>query len=281
MRGFILDNVPDSFIKEISDRFRMFQVNETVLPPWRIRFHSFILKEKNLQHYFVGSAGNYFFYKTKTSFYIFKGLEKRKVAVKSPGDFSELDVYCEDYNDDKLLQSDLFELIRESYRYYALKKKGILLHSSSVIYKNEAIAFFGYSGAGKSTQAEFWNKVLDAEVINYDQNYLFKENEQFYISSTPWGGKEKYYINRTAPLKAVIMVQKALGAFENKVVRLGTAEAFSLMYTHNYVFPIDKEVEDSFYRVLEEIVTSLPIYVMYCSYGEESVKMLYEEIYRD
>ena len=283
MGSFILNNVPDSFIKEVFERFQMFQLNETVLPPWRIRFHSFIPKEKNLQLFFVGSVNNYFFYKTQESFFIFKRIEKRKMAVKSPRDFSELDVYCEKYSDDNLLKSALFELMREAYRYYALKKKGILLHSSSVLYKNEAIAFFGYSGAGKSTQAQFWNIILDAKVINYDQNYLFKdkENGQFLISSTPWGGKEKYYINYTAPLKAVIMVQKALGAFENKVVRLGTAEAFSLLYTHNYVFPLDKEVEDNFYYVLEEIVTSLPIYIMYCSYGEESVKMLYDEIYKN
>lgn len=281
MGGFVLDNVPECFVKELNDRFRMFQINETVLPSWRIRFHSFIPNEIKLQNYFAGSIGNYSFYKTPVSFLIFKDFDKRHIAVESSRDFSEVDIYCDNYTDDKVLQSNLFELLRESYRYYSVKTNGILLHSSAVIFKNEAIAFFGYSGAGKSTQAEFWKKTVNAKILNYDQNYLFRVNDRFYISSTPWGGKEKYYINCTAPLKAVIMVQKSLGVFEDKVVRLGTAEAFSLLYTHNYLFPLDQETEDNFYQVLEKVVSTVPIFVLYCSYGEESVKMLHDKVYID
>lgn len=275
-----ISEIPESLEKEINDRFRMFQLNETVLPEWCIRFHSFVPNENNLQPYFVGNAGSHFFYRTPKSIFIFKHLGTQNIAVENPMDFSRADIFCGNYDDNEPLQSDLFELIRESYRYYALKKHGILIHSSAVLYENDAIAFFGYSGAGKSTQAEFWKDVLNAEVLNYDQNYLFAKGNHFYVSSTPWGGKERYYINRTAPLKALVMVQKSLGVFEDGVVRLGSADAFSYLYSHNYVFPLDQEIEDAYFTVLEEIVKTVPVYIMYCSYGEKSVKMLYDELYK-
>jgi len=43
---------------------------------------------------------------------------------------------------------------------------------------------------------------------------------------------------------------------------------------------LDEEIENNYYDVLEKMVATVPVYMLYCPYGEEAVRILYDELYK-
>lgn len=84
-----------------------------------------------------------------------------------------------------------------------------LLHSAVIEYENNAYAFLGRSGIGKSTHTALWiNNVKGAEILNGDKPIIgFDESaadgEKFVAYGTPWNGKENRGKKGRAPLKAL------------------------------------------------------------------------------
>ena len=263
-------------VRELAIRFDEFQ-HGTVLPSWVIRFHSFIDEETDLSIQILGEVKGIRFYKDSDFFYIYKYYNEYLIGIRLDNDFSTIDVYC-GRNDISGEQVDrICELIKEGYRYRSVISKCMMIHASSVIYRNEGILFFGYSGAGKSTQASLWEKYRNAVVLNYDQNCIVPIEDKYYVSGTPWGGKEKLYYNNHVPIRAIVYVQKSLCG--NSIVRLDKSNAFSVFVLHNYLFALSSEVEDTYYDVIIDIVEVIPIYILYCMNNEEAVDVLYEELY--
>ena len=262
--------------RELAIRFDEFQ-HGTVLPSWVIRFHGFIPKETDLTAQILGEVKNFRFYKDSDFYYIYRLDNKRLIGIRLARDFSEADVYC-GKNDISGEQIDrICELIREGYRYRCVKCNCMMIHASSVIYRNEGILFFGYSGAGKSTQADLWKNYKNALVLNYDQNCIIPIEDRYCVSGTPWGGKEKYYYNGHVPIRAIVYVQKSLEG--NSIVRLNRSNAFSVFVLHNYLFALCPEIEEKYYDVIISIVKDIPIYILYCLNNEEAVNVLHEELY--
>lgn len=274
-----LNGLPESFCKDWNDRYIEFTDYETVLPSWKIRFHSFIPDENCLHNYKLGDAGKYSFYEIGQSYFIFIHAYGQSFAVMMPKDYTTVDVYYSDSPTTDRSISLIQALLCQSYRYRALTNDGLIIHSSSIQHRNEGILFFGHSGAGKSTQAELWKNTVGAKILNYDQNYVFKQKNRFMISSTPWGGKEKHYVNNISRLRALVFVQKSLN--RNQIKKVDISTGFSALYLHNYVFPINKIIEERFWDILSDLVTNVPVYILYCTKSEEAVFLLHRQLFGD
>lgn len=87
----------------------------------------------------------------------------------------------------------------------------VLLHASSVRVGDEAVAFIGKSGVGKSTHSGLWLKQFNgAELINDDQPAVrVFENNNVRIYGTPWSGKTHCYKSVSAVLVSVIAMKQA------------------------------------------------------------------------
>ena len=274
-----IDELPDDFLKEWNERLRKFQCHGTVLPSWCIRFHGYVSENLLSEAQEIGGVGYFRYYKSKKACWICKVESRLFSAVKMSLDFNEVDVFCNNFNNMNDPAYGIYELLCQAYRYRVLKFGGVILHSSAVSYRNEGIVFFGHSGAGKSTQAKFWAKYMGAEVINFDRNYIIKQANELIVSSTPWGGKEKYFVNKSKPIKALVFVQKSLG--ENRVEQINKLDGFSTIYLYNYLFPFDENIEDRYCKVLESLILEIPVYILYCTYSKESVSVLFDELFKE
>ena len=274
MIELITKEIPICFYEEWNNRITLFQNNETVLPSWLIRFHCCTVKQQDFEIDKVGETESFCYYKVGHNFWIFEHNKITETSVCLSSNYEKVDVY---YPSPEVLDESALSLICQAYKYRALVEHSLLLHSSSIVYKGNGVLFFGHSGAGKSTQADLWNKYLQAEIINYDHNFIYLKDNNYMISSTPWGGKEKYYINKRAPLKYIVFVQKSEN--DNVVELLDKANAFSALYLHNYVFPFDSRIEETLCNTIQSLILRIPVFRLRCTSGKEGVLALYRALY--
>ncbi len=163
-----------------------------------------------------------------------------------------------------------------AYKYILISNNAFMFHSAAVAYEDEGILFCGNSGAGKSTQANMWEKYLKAKPLNYDKPCVLKEGDNYIVHGSPWSGKECLKLNDRKPIKAVVFVKQSK---ENRAYRLSPAQAFSYMYLNNYVFPLSEEFERKYISVIKDAAENIPVYILECDMSENAVKVLYEEIF--
>ena len=89
-----------------------------------------------------------------------------------------------------------------------LARRGyVSLHAAAVEVEEEAFAFSGPSGIGKSTRARAWAEALNAVLINGDRPLI--DTREIEIYGVPWDGKEQCFRNVHHPLKAICEVRRS------------------------------------------------------------------------
>ena len=151
-----------------------------------------------------------------------------------------------------------------------LQHHGLLLHASLIKYNGKAIAFAGASGAGKSTQANIWHTHLGAEIINGDRAALRKENDGWYAYGFPYAGTSGIYKNDSAPLAAIVLLQKA---GENQFRRLTENEALRYIYPEISVHQWQRSFVEEATDLCLQLLAQTPIYLLACR-PEESAALL-------
>ena len=93
---------------------------------------------------------------------------------------------------------------------------GVLVHAFGVDDRGKGIAFLGPSGAGKSTLAGLYRRRADDTVILNDERLVIKkENNIFWLYSTPWPGMDATAINHKVELKKIFFIEHGR---HNKVI---------------------------------------------------------------
>ena len=139
-----------------------------------------------------------------------------------------------------------------------------LLHSAVIEYENNAYAFLGRSGIGKSTHTALWiNNVKGAEILNGDKPIIgFDESaadgEKFVAYGTPWNGKENRGKKGQAPLKALCFIERAK---ENTIEKIAVGEA------------AEKTLE-----LMDMFVRTVPAYVLHCNMETDAMKTSYKAL---
>ncbi|MGN1419472.1 MAG: hypothetical protein ACI4W6_09100 [Acutalibacteraceae bacterium] len=114
----------------------------------------------------------------------------------------------------------------------ALKKGGVVFHSSFIEKDGKAVLFTGPCSIGKSTQADLWNTYKNTPVVNGDKSYIYIENETVYASGLPFSGSSGICRNSVLPLDFIVKLEKAK---ENTVKMLSKKEAFLTVLKSCYV----------------------------------------------
>ena len=86
----------------------------------------------------------------------------------------------------------------------------LLMHGSALCMDQQAYLFTAKSGTGKSTHARLWREAFGEKVqmINDDKPLLKIEDSRVTIYGTPWDGKHHLSSNTSAPLKAIIWLNR-------------------------------------------------------------------------
>lgn len=161
---------------------------------------------------------------------------------------------------------------------YILKKSNsnsIIMHGSSILYKGRGIIFSAKSGTGKSTHAKLWKKLCECIQINDDKNIVKLVNDELYLYSSPWCGKEGINNNIINRLDAVVFLYQNK---ENKVRKISKLEGMKLLLQQ--VEKPTKENVDIWNKVIDKILER-PIYLYGCNMEDEAFEVLNERLVND
>ncbi|MEE3450587.1 MAG: PqqD family protein [Acutalibacteraceae bacterium] len=268
---FIIDTI-------LLSQFKPFEKRGGLLPSFLIKFHDInYTNNENVREYLHSlsldkTIGDYNFYKS-TNDEICISLGTSYVILNKEMTIANL--YCFNCINGFIIH-DLSYLLMQAYMYRLVSTNNIMIHAAAVIYQNQGILFCGVSGAGKSTQANLWKKYLKAEILNYDKPCIIKNNSKYYVSGSPWSGKEGVYKNEYVDIRSIVFVNKSS---ENRIKKCTPSNAYAYLYLNNYVYPVTKEIEEMYHNVVYDLSLNVPIYNIYCDISERAVVTLFDELF--
>ena len=157
-----------------------------------------------------------------------------------------------------------------------LRHNGFILHSSVVRYKGHALLFCGASGAGKSTQAQLWEKYRQGEILNGDRCIIRKREDRFCGYGSPYCGSSGIYRKEEAPIRAIILPVKAT---ENRIERMNPDEAFRMIYRETLLNLWDVKFVNQLLDLLQELVLRVPVYSLYCRADEQATELTLQAVF--
>lgn len=152
-----------------------------------------------------------------------------------------------------------------------LKKGAVILHASFIIWEGKAILFSAPSGTGKTTQAELWQSVLQAEIINGDRAVLRIEEGCLWAFGLPFDGSSGICQNRKAPVLGIAVLEQAE---RNYVQRLPQPEAVKWLYSQAALERWRCEDINHMFRLLESFTNQVAVVKLSCLPDKDAVYML-------
>lgn len=155
---------------------------------------------------------------------------------------------------------------------------GGVLHSSSLAWRGNGLAFSADPGTGKSTHVGLWCQRFGDEVtiINDDKPAIVFEGETPYLCGTPWSGKTALNNNERVPLKAIVFIERGQ---ENSIRRLDFIESYGRLASQVARPFYDIEVGERLTVFMERLLATVPIYCLRCNISTEAVETVAKEIF--
>lgn len=150
----------------------------------------------------------------------------------------------------------------------------LLVHASLVESEGKGIIFTGESGVGKTTQAELWQRFMNAEVINGDKAFIRGINGSFFAYGSPWKGSSEYCLNKKAELAGIVVLRQAE---ENRITR--AENPAELFIPHVFLPHWDKLCVANALDIFDRLVKTVPVWLLECKPDEEAVKITYDAIF--
>lgn len=154
-----------------------------------------------------------------------------------------------------------FQAFRHAFLPYAQKHGLFVFHSSSVLYQDKAWLFSAPSGTGKSTQADYWNKLYHTRILNGDLNMVRLQAPVPIVTGLPWCGTSHIYNNETYPLGGIVLLKKHK---ENIAVQLTKTEQ-ELSAVQRLISPAwTEEMLTNNLKFSHELVKHIPVFRFLC-----------------
>lgn len=169
-----------------------------------------------------------------------------------------------------------FEYLAQIMPGICLKQSILTLHCALVEYNGMSIAICAPSGTGKTTHARLWRDYKNALIINGDRALCRYEEGRWIAYGSPWSGTSGEQINRQAPLKALVILERAE---KNSAIRLKNTELFAGVFPHLLYPSWDKKMLELAMNQLENLLLSVPVYRVKCRPETEAVDILYQSIW--
>ena len=169
-----------------------------------------------------------------------------------------------------------FEYLAQMMPGICLKQGILTLHCALVEYNGMSIAICAPSGTGKTTHARLWRDHKNALILNGDRALCRREKGKWIAYGSPWSGTSGEQVNRHAPLKALVILERAE---KNSVIRLKNTELFAGVFPHILYPSWDKKMLELAMDQLENLLLSIPVYRVKCRPEVEAVDILYQSIW--
>lgn len=257
----------DKFYK---DEYRLspFRVNKVVSPyVMEFQWKEELSKPKGehvgkniLTHIYANSDEQIRFIRTKKD-----NWETAELRVSYKGKKIDVEVNSKVYPEHISLKSTLECMGTE---HLIIENNGFLLHSSFIKVNNEAILFTAPSETGKSTQAELWRTLRDAEIINGDRAAVRWEGNNLFAEGIPFAGSSQYCRNESIPLRAIVCLAQAPATV---IRRIQGYEAFYGIWKECSVNAWDSKDIERLSAIVTHVVTVIPVFYLACTPDESAI----------
>ncbi len=155
-----------------------------------------------------------------------------------------------------------------------------VLHGSSFKVGGYAFLVAAKSGTGKSTHVNLLNQLLkdEFEYINDDKPLLKVNENELRLYSSPWNGKEKRGNNISAPLKAIIFLNRGI---TNSYRKLDNKEEVYFRLLNQIYLPKEKSKRENALKIMDIILKRINFYEINVNMDISSAEMTYERIIKN
>lgn len=206
----------------------------------------------------------------QSSGYKYNGNKTADVKIRLDDNF-----YNRQLTENPHLDYEMIEYIWIGAEFYnqLIGFNGMLLHSSCVVYNNEAYLFSAPCGTGKSTHTQIWLKNFEgAYILNDDKPAIRITPDGVYAYGTPFSGKTSLNVNAGVPIKGICILQRDK---TNHIEPISPDEAlFNIL--NQTVRPTDEHAMDLMLNTLDTVLTKVPVYKLFCNMEPDAATTAYE-----
>lgn len=202
--------------------------------------------------------------------------DQRFILVKSPENTqTEHTIY---------LQEDTLHRVLPQFRLSAffapeqllMNHQAFLLHAAVVDWQGKGILFTGPSGIGKSTQAQLWSDLENAQIINGDRGIIRCHSHGIKVWGSPYAGTSQVYKNQGVPIHAIVVLSQGR---ENTLRRLAGVTAFQSVLKEATALPWDQQFISDLADLILDVTNRIPIYHLTCTPTSDAVEVLKKELH--
>lgn len=158
--------------------------------------------------------------------------------------------------------------------FYLLLHRGVItFHGVLMEYSSKGFIISAPSEEGKTTHARLWRDNKNALILNSDRSSCYKENGNWIGFGTPWCGTGGENINRSVPLKALVILKRGN---ENRACLIENREILAQVLPHVMYPDWNEELTDCALSLLDEFLQQIPIISLECTPCTDAVDTLYD-----
>ena len=156
----------------------------------------------------------------------------------------------------------------------------VVFHGSAISVDNNGFIIAARSGVGKSTHAKLLEEYIgdSFKYINDDKPLLKVNDKEVTIYSSPWNGKERRGNNISAPLKAVIFLNRGE---TNTFRKIDNKEEIYIRMLSQIYLPKEKSKREKALKIADLLLKKINFYEINVNKDIESAKMTYEGIIKN
>ena len=156
----------------------------------------------------------------------------------------------------------------------------IVFHSSAVSVDGNGFLITARSGVGKSTHSKLLEQYVgnSFKYINDDKPMLKVTDEGITVYSTPWNGKERRGNNISAPLRAVIFLNRGE---TNTYRKIENKEEIYIKMLSQIYLPKEKSKREKALKIADTLLKNTNFYEINVNQDLDAAKMTYERIMKN
>ena len=153
---------------------------------------------------------------------------------------------------------------------------GFVFHGAAVEINGKGVIFTAPSGTGKTTHISLLMKNYpeNIKIINGDKPIIRLIDGAWRLCSTPWAGKEGWKRNATAPLKSIVIVNRAE---DNSIEAISPAACFEEIMSQIYL-PCNGEARLCTFDLLDRMSSGVKFYRLRCNMSDDAATTSYSRL---
>lgn len=153
---------------------------------------------------------------------------------------------------------------------------GFVFHGAAVNINGHGVIFAAPSGVGKSTHISllFENYPANVSIINGDKPIIRQIDGDWSVFSTPWAGKEGWRENTSAPLTAVVLLERS---DTNFIEEVSPKDYFGAIVRQVYL-PRTSDGQILTYDLLDEMSRAVKFYRLGCNISNAAAETSYNAL---